>query len=65
MKKPGIPSTPKPGEERAKFDNALRLCAESIMGRRGSKIALLDPATATAADCAAKINEILRNLQDE
>ena len=25
MKKPGIPSTPKPGEERAKFDNALRL----------------------------------------
>lgn len=65
MKKPGIPGIPKPGDQRNKFDAALKECAESIMGRRGTKIALLDTTTATAADCAEKINEILRVIQDE
>ena len=63
MKKPGIPPTPKPGEDRRKFDGALKESLEIIMGRRGEAIKPLDPATATAADCAAKINEILDRLQ--
>lgn len=62
-RKPAIPPTPKPGENRARFDQALRENVEIVTGRRSDPIALLDPATATAEDCASKINEILARLQ--
>jgi hypothetical protein len=62
-KKPAIPSTPKPDENRARFDQALRENIEIMTGRRAEPIEPLDPATATAEDCAHKINEILARLQ--
>lgn len=65
MRKPGIPPVPKPGEDRARFDGAIKEIVEVVTGRRQkvAPIALLDPATATAEDCANKINEILERLQ--
>lgn len=62
-KKPAIPSTPKPDENRARFDQAVRENLEILTGRRAEPITLLDPATATTEDCAKKINEILARLQ--
>lgn len=63
MRKPAIPGTPKPGENRARFDQALRENIEILTARRSDAIALMDPSTATAEDCAKKINEILTRLQ--
>lgn len=63
-RKPAIPSTPKPDENRARFDQALRENIEILTGRRADPIPLLDPATATTEDCAKKINELVRRLQD-
>jgi hypothetical protein len=63
MKKPAIPPAPKPGEDRGRFDQSIKESMEVIMGRRGDPIALLDPATATAEDCANKINEMLALMQ--
>jgi len=62
-RKPGIPPAPKPGEDRRKFDGAIKETLEVLTARRGDAITLLDPATATAEDCANKINEILARLQ--
>ena len=62
-KKPAIPSTPKPGENRTRFDQALRENIEIITGIRSEPISLLDPANATTEDCANKINEILARLR--
>ena len=62
--KPGIPPTPKPGEPRLRFDQTVKETLETLMGRRGTAIIqILDPATATAEDCAKKINEIIEVLQ--
>lgn len=63
MKKPAIPSTPKPGDNRARFDQAVRENIEILTARRADLIMLLDPATATAEDCAKKINEIIERMQ--
>jgi hypothetical protein len=62
-KKPAIPPVPKPGEDRARFDRAVKENIETITGRRLQAIQSLNLDTATAADCAAKINEILARLQ--
>jgi hypothetical protein len=61
--KPGIPPTPKSGEDRRRFDQAVKETLESMSGRRGGRISELDTTTATAEDCATKINEILQALQ--
>ena len=63
MRKPGIPSVPGKGDDRAKFDGAIKESLESIMGRRGDRIKPLNAETATSADCAAKINELIERLQ--
>ena len=64
MKKPGIPSLPKTGESRTRFDGAVAGSLEIIMGRRRSTVALIpNPDTVTAPEIAAKINEILELLQ--
>lgn len=63
LKKPGIPSTPAGKEDRSRFDAAMRECVESIMGRNTTRIKPLDTATATLADCVAKINELVYMLQ--
>lgn len=63
VRKPAIPPTPKPGDARSRFDQALRENIEILTARRAEPITLLDPATATAEDCAKKINEILQRLQ--
>lgn len=62
-RKPAIPPTPKPGENRARFDQALRENVEILTARRSDPIELLNPATATAEDCAKKLNEIIERLQ--
>lgn len=62
-KKPAIPSTPKPGENRTRFDQALKENVEILTARRADPIALLDTTTATAEDCAHKLNEIIERLQ--
>lgn len=63
MRKPAIPETPKPGQLRARFDQAVRENIEILTARRTEPITLLDPATATAEDCAKKLNEILDRMQ--
>lgn len=63
MMKPAIPPVPKPGENRTRFDQAVKESIEILVGRRGGQIAKLDAATATTAQCAAKINEILDLMQ--
>lgn len=62
-RKPGIPPVPKPGDSRVKFDAGVKETLEVITARRGTAIAELDATTATAEDCANKINEILARLQ--
>jgi hypothetical protein len=64
MRRREIPRVPPTADaERRGFDEATKERLEVIAGLRGVKIALLDPATATASDCAGKINEILALLQ--
>lgn len=58
---PRVPPTDNP-EQRA-FDESVKERLEVISGLRGGKVAQLDPETATAAQCAVKINEILSLLQ--
>lgn len=58
---PRVPPTE--NGERREFDGAVKERFEVISGLRGGKITPLDPATATVAQCAAKINEILALLQ--
>lgn len=62
MKKPSIPRAPLPGDERVRFDAAVKETLEVITGRRGRRIEPL-PEGATTAEIAAKINEILERLQ--
>lgn len=63
MKKPSIPDIPPSlAGDQYRFQQAVKETVESITGRRGQKVKAL-PASATAADCAAKINEILEVLQ--
>lgn len=62
-KKPGIPKVPTPGDNRTHFDSSIKESLEILMGRRATPITELDPSTATAGDCAKKINEILGRLQ--
>lgn len=58
---PRVPPT-ESGERRG-FDESVKERFEVISGLRGRKITPLNPDTATAASCAAKINEILAVLQ--
>ena len=63
MKKPAIPSLPKIGDTRDRFDSSVKECLEIITGRNGGTIKLLNRDTATLDDCVAKINEIIGLLQ--
>lgn len=63
MKKPAIPPTPKAGEDRARFDQAVKEALEVVLGRRGGAITPLNAETATSSEVAAKINEILGIIQ--
>ena len=58
---PKVPAT----ADRARygFDAAVKERLEVIAAVRGERIAPLNTNTATAADCAAKLNEILELLQ--
>lgn len=60
--KRAIPSVPRPGDPRDKFDAALKENLEIMTGRRGDKIKPLAE-TATTAEITAKINEIIERLQ--
>lgn len=59
-----IPKVPaKADRARRGFDAAVKERLEILFAVRGERIAPLNTSTATAADCAAKINEILALLQ--
>lgn len=60
--KRSIPSIPKPGNPRTSFDHAVKEILETITGQRGDRITPLAD-TATTAEIAAKVNEILARLQ--
>lgn len=60
--KRAIPRIPRPGDDRTRFDEAIKENIESIMGQRGGKIDPL-PNTATLADVIAKVNEIISQMQ--
>lgn len=60
--KRAIPQTPKPGERRDGFDQAVKENLEIITGRRGEKIQPLE-STASTSDVIAKVNEIIARLQ--
>lgn len=63
MKKPAIPPLPRAGEDRMRFDAALKERAEILAGERGGKIAPLPPGTTDMATVVAKINELIALLQ--
>jgi hypothetical protein len=63
MKLRSIPQVPSGADQRTDFDRALRENLQQITGRRGDPIAPLNADTATTAQIAAKINEILLQLQ--
>jgi len=63
MKKPGIPPVPKPGEDRTRFDQAIKESLEIVMGRRGTPIQRQDFATGSDEQLCAKVNEILGVMQ--
>lgn len=63
MRKPALPAIPKQGEDRARFDSAVKENLNVLTGRIGGAITPLDRDTATLDDVAAKINEILEQLQ--
>lgn len=63
MKRRAITKAPAGIGERRTFDESVKERLEVIEGLRGGKIAPLDPETATTAQCATKINEILALLQ--
>ena len=63
MKKPALPPVPKTGEDRTRFDSAVKENLNVLTGRIGTPIALLNRDTATLDDVAAKINELLERLQ--
>ena len=62
MKKPSIPSIPKDGEPRIRFDQAVKENIEIIKGDRGTRIVPLNEVTATTQQVAAKVNEIIALL---
>ena len=62
VRKPNIPGVPKPGEDRRRFDAAVKENLETITGKRGEKIDLLN-ADASLDDVIAKVNEIVALLQ--
>lgn len=62
MTKPAIPSVPKEGEARSRFDQAVKENIEVIRGDRGVKVAQLQT-TATTAEIIAKINQLIALLQ--
>jgi hypothetical protein len=64
MKKPGVPALPpQPSTPMAEYLRAIQSNLEIVTGRRGGRIGEL-PANASNAEVIAKINEILRRLQD-
>jgi len=64
MKIRSIPRVPPVNDpERRGFDEVVKERLEVIAGQRGVRIVPLDVSTATAAQCAAKLNEILTVLQ--
>ena len=68
MHKPAIPSIPKPGENRTRFDSAVKECLEILLSRRAERIDPLEPNTLaplTTDDVISnKVNELLARLQD-
>lgn len=62
MKKPAIPSIPKDGESRVRFDQSLKENIEVLRGDRGVRLSPLE-STATTANIIAKINELISVLQ--
>lgn len=62
MRKPGIPPIPKPGDDRSRFDGAVKESLEILMGRRGVAIETL-PEDASLSDVIAKVNELIELLQ--
>lgn len=63
MRKPSIPQVPRVSDDRGRFDSSLKESLEVMMGRRGTKLVALDTTTATTAQIAAKVNEIIEALQ--
>jgi len=62
MKKTAIPKLPRAGEDRTRFDAALKERAEILAGERGGKIAPLAE-DADMPTVVAKINELIALLQ--
>lgn len=63
MKKPAIPVTPRAGDDRHRFDSAVKENIEILTARRVAVIKpLLDAATTT--EIIDKVNELLARLQD-
>jgi hypothetical protein len=61
-RKPGIPSIPKPGDDRSRFDSAVKESLETIMGRRGVAVTPLAE-DASLSDVIAKLNDVIELLQ--
>ncbi len=57
MKKPAVPKANSP------FERIVKERLELIAGERGDRIKPLNPDTATTADLANKINELIALLQ--
>jgi hypothetical protein len=64
MKKRAIPRVPPTSDaESMAFNTAVKERLELMFGVRGTAIKLLEPSTATTAEVAAKLNELIALLQ--
>lgn len=62
MSKRIVPPVPKPGENRMKFDEAVRENLQIITGQRVDALVAL-PSDASTDEIIAKINEVIARLQ--
>lgn len=62
-KRKPLPAVPQGTDEQQRFDAAVKQRLQLFSGELGGQVALLDTSTATAADCASKINELIKLLQ--
>lgn len=63
MKKPAIPSVPKPGEDRRRFDEAIKGNIEIVTARRADPLAPL-AADASLPEAVEKLNALLKRFQE-
>lgn len=61
VKKPALPDTPRPGQDRFQFDSRVKETLEVLTGVRAGKVSQLESG-ATNAEIISKLNELISRL---